>query len=313
MARRADRIWPDVYFGRPGSLIKLPWPRDGIAKDYDREVFEFVTGSGQRQVSSLMGGSRLYELSWRALHTDNYGILERFWTGNAGVGPWALIDPSIKNMLLPNQASATSISNDTTGFYTSNGASNMGDLISNDAGGTTLHGGYNARSLRWYFSVDASAMTPVLNLVTPYRDWTGFPVAPGLSYMWSFWVKPDGVVDTAITVSATLTWYDSAGTQLSVVTGAATSVTAWTSLSAGGVAPAGAAFAAPRISVTGSTITTGASLYVDELMLEQDSVVNDWAPGTGIRPVEIVSLTDSVPFNTRFKNDISLSLRELAA
>jgi hypothetical protein len=41
-------------------------------------------------------------------------------------------------------------------------------------------------------------------------------------------------------------------------------------------------------------------------------VVNDWAPGTGIRPVEIVSLTEPVTFATRFRESIQMVLREVA-
>jgi len=48
-------------------------------------------------------------------------------------------------------------------------------------------------------------------------------------------------------------------------------------------------------------------------MLEQDSVVNAWAPGTGIRPVEITDLNDAVPFEARFRQGLTLNLRELAA
>jgi hypothetical protein len=64
--------------------------------------------------------------------------------------------------------------------------------------------------------------------------------------------------------------------------------------------------------VTGSTVTVNGSIYIDEPMLEQDTVLNDWAPGTGLRPVEILSLTDSVPFNARFRQGASMVLRELA-
>lgn len=308
---RADRNYPDVYFGRPGAFLKLPYPRGDMDKTYDRAVYDFITGTGQHQVSSLIGGSRLRTVNWKALHVDNYAILERFWTGMAGVGPWAFIDPSDRNLLLPNQASATSTFNDSTGWVTSTGATNMGQILSNAAGGTTQHSVYNARSLRWYFNV-AAATTPVLQFTTPYRGWFGFPVVPGLSYKWAFWARPDGTVDASITLAAKLRWYDSAGVELSDLTGGDTVTTTWTRLSVGGVAPAGAAYAFPRVVATGSTITTGASVYIDEPILEQDTVLNDWAPGTGIRPVEILNLTDAVPFNASFRQGISLVLRELA-
>jgi hypothetical protein len=76
-------------------------------------------------------------------------------------------------------------------------------------------------------------------------------------------------------------------------------------------APAGAAYVKPVWIVTGSTVAAGGSLYIDEIMLEQDNVVNSWAPGTGVKPVEIVSLMDTVPFNARFRVAPVMTLREV--
>jgi hypothetical protein len=78
-------------------------------------------------------------------------------------------------------------------------------------------------------------------------------------------------------------------------------------------APAGTAYVRPIIVADGTTITTGASLYLDEMLLEQDSAFNSWAPGSGTRPVEILSLTDVIPFDTRFRRAVNMTLQELIA
>lgn len=306
---RAERIQPDVYIGRPGALVKVPWPRGDMSKPLDKLVYEFVTASGQRQVSQLVGGTRLYTVNWNAFHTDTFSILERFWSGSAGAGPWVFVDPSMKNMLLPNQAAATSVFYDTRQWATQTGAANEGELISN-AAAVGLHT-YNARSLRWLFS-SAAATTPGLGLTTPYRNWYGFPVVPGMSYAWSAWCRPDGTVDSNITLRVVLQWLNASGVWQSEVSSGDTALTGWQRLSAVGVAPVGAVYAKPMFFATGSTITTGGSLYIDEPMLEQDTVVNDWAPGSGLRPVEIMSLDETVPFDARFRKGISMTLRELA-
>lgn len=308
---RADRNYPDVYFGRPGALIKLPYPRGDMDKPYDRQVFDFITGSGEHQVSALAGGSRQRTLNWKALHVDNYAILERFWTGMAGVGPWVLIDPSDRNLLLPNQASATSAFYDARGWTVAGGA-DMGTALSNGVGGTTQHSVYNARSFRWLFGTGPVNAFPVLLFDSPYRNWAGYPVVPGLSYCWSAWARSDGVVDTSITMAAKLQWMDATGATLSEISGGDLVMGGWVRHSVIGVAPAGAVFARPIFVATGSTITVNGSIYIDEPMLEQDTVLNDWAPGTGLRPVEILSLSDAVPFNARFRQSVSLVLRELA-
>lgn len=308
---RADRIWPDVYFGRPGALIKMPWPRDGIEKPFDRPVYEFITGSGQRQVSSLLGGSRLFVMKWRALHVDTYTALERFWTGNAGAGPWIFIDPSMRNILMGNIAAATSMYYDTREIYTLTGAADMGDLISNKAGGTTQHNPYSVRSLQWRF-LATPATSPTLTFGVAYRSWYGYPIVPGKSYVWSFWARPDGTVDTSVNLTARIKYYSAAGVEVADATGGDTVVSGWTRVSCTSVAPSNAAYCMPRIIATGSTITTGASIFFDEFMLEQDIVVNDWAPGTGNAAVEIISLTEQVPFDANFRQEVTMTLRELA-
>jgi hypothetical protein len=308
---RADRNWPDIYFGRPGALFRFPYPRDGISKPFERQTFDFVTGSGQHQVSSLAGGSRLRTLSWRALHVDNFSLLERYWSGAAGHGPYVLVDPSDTNLLSPNQAGATSLFNDTSEWATNTGLTSDGTLSSNAAGGTTQHNIYNARSLRWNFTV-TPATNPILYAKSIYRNWAGIPVVPTLSYAWSAWCRPDGVVDSSITLAAKIQWYDKAGVFLTETSGGDVVMTTWTRLSVVGVAPSNAVYARPTFVATGSTITVGASIYVDEPQFEQDTVVNDWAPGTGLRPVEIVGFSDSVPFNGRFRLSPQLILRELA-
>lgn len=249
-------------------------------------------------------------MSWNALHVDTYAQIEQYWLGNMGVGPWAWIDPAVTNLLLPNQAAATSVENSSTGFATNTGAADMGTLTSNSTA-TFIHRARAPRSLRWQFTVTANSF-PVLGIKAPYRNWFGIPVAASTSYAFSCWARPDGIVDSSITCAVKLQWYDSTGAQIgSDVSGGDTVMTTWTQLSVIATSPSNAAYVKAVWVATGSTITTGASIYIDEIMLEQDTVVNTWAPGAGTRAVEIVSFNDPVPFNARFRKGIVLQLREL--
>lgn len=308
---RSERQVPSVYFGRPGALVTLPWPRGDLARSYEKQTFDFVTGTGQHHVSSSPQGSRAYTVTWNALHQDNYSLIEQYWTGMMGLGPWVFIDPSSPNLLLPNQASATNNLYDTTGLATSTGAANMGVILSSgDA--ANIHRPGATRNIRWQF-VAAAAGSPTLVFGPPYRNWFGIPVVVGLSYTWSFWAKPDGVVDSAITTSARIQWLDKDGGQLSESTGGDFTPSGWLRFVCTATAPANAVYARPVALTTSATITTGASVYIDEPMLEQDTVVNNWAPGTGLRAVEIVGLQETVPFEARMRRDLPLTLRELAA
>jgi len=302
---RSDRNYPDVYFGRPGALFKLPYPRGDMDKSFESQTYDFATAVGQHIVSRMVGGSRAYTVSWNALHVDNFAKVEQYWTGMMGQGPWVFIDPSIPNMLLPNQASATNLFGDARTFSASLG------VISSNTVASQTHRTGATRSLRWLFSSAPGVSTPTLTLTAPYRSWFGYPVVPGLDYRFSAWLKPDGTVDSNITASVKLEWLTSSGSSVSVISSSSTAITAWQRLSAGGVAPPTAAYVRPTVVLDGSTIAAGGSFYVDELLLEQDTVVNDWAPGTGLRPVEILSLPDTVPFNARFRKGVTMTLREL--
>lgn len=302
---RSDRNYPNVYFGRPGSLVTLPWPRDGIDKPYERRTFDFATATGNHIVSVMLGGSRIFTLGWKALHLDNYRMLEQYWLGTMGPGPWALIDPSMPNLLMPNQSSTTNLYADARHFSVNQGS------VSSNGTASQIHRTGATRSLRWLFT-SAGSSFPVLTMTAPYRNWFGFPAMIGLPYRFSAWVKPDGIVDAAMTVSLKLQWLNAAGGLIDELSSGDIPVTAWQQLSVGGVAPALTAYAKPTVVLTGSTVAAGGSLYVDELLLEQDSVINTWAPGAGIRPVEILSLPDNVPFNGRFRKGVTMTVRELS-
>lgn len=311
---RGERQVPVVYFGRPGALQQLPWPRGDMDRPYERQTFDFLTGSGNHAVSSLAQGSRSYALSFNALHQDTFTILEQYRIGANGPGPFVIIDPSAPNLLPPNVAAATGLMNDATSLlsFTTSIAGDNGTPVSN-TDPTFIHRAAGWRSIRWRFTVAAAAF-PTLGVKPMYRNWPAHPVAPSVPYVFSSWVRPDGIVDSSITCAMKLEWQDANGTPIGAqISGGDTVLTTWTRLSVTGTAPSNAAFVRPIWVATGATITVNSSLYIDEPMLEQDSLVNDWAPATGIKPVAIIGLTETVPFAARFREGLQLAIRELAA
>lgn len=307
---RAGRQVPKVYFGAPGKLQTLPWPSGGLDKPYERQTFDFLTGSGLHQVSSLTVGSRQYNVNWATMHVDTFSLLDQYRTGANGPGPWVFIDPSAPNLLPTNVAAATAQISVSTDWFTPTVAAGQGSLASNK-NPTYLHRAAAWASLGWKF-VSAPDSVAILSARPQFRNWFGHPVVPALPYAFSSWVTVDGVVETNATVSMRLGWLDATGAQLSESAGTSTAVTGWTRLSVIATAPAGAVYVEPRWRLDGTTMATGGSLYIDEPILEQDSVLNTWAVGTGIRPVEIVALGESVPFEARFRTGMAMTLRELA-
>jgi len=305
---RGYRTDPDFYFGAPGTLVALPWPQGGFLNPVEREVSDFQSGSGNHRVSTLVGTSRIYSITWTALHQETFDKVNRYWLGHQGPGPFAIIDPTRPNLLTPNQSSACGVWRDTTDF-TLGGTTQNGTLSANKTT-SLIHRSDGTRSLRWLFS-GTLVTTPSLLLKPQSSLWPGIPCVAGLPYTLSFWVKPDGVVDSSINVGAHITWYNSAGAVVSTTTLAPAAVTTWTHLSVTGTAPVGAAFGLPAVDMTSSTVTSGGSLYLDEFMYEQDSVVQTWAPGTGVLPVSILGLNEGTSFDALFRVQPSLILREV--
>lgn len=306
---RADRNYPDLWFGLPGKLIKLPYPRDGVEKPYERQTFDFVTGSGNHQVSSLSTGSRIFDLKWKALHLDSFSKLDQYRIGANGPGPWILVDPSMPNLCPLNVGSATGLYNNATHFISDGGA--QGTVGSNSTA-AFVHRANGWRSIRWRW-LTTPATTCTLGMAPLYRGWPGQPCVPGLSYAFSSWMTPDTATDASVTVSMRIQWLDSAGSAISEISSGDTAVTAWQRLSVVGVAPSNAVYMQPRWYAVGSSLVNGTYMYIDEPLLEQDTVVNDWAPSTGIKPLEIVALSDVVPgFASRFRQGVQLQLREMA-
>lgn len=309
MALRSTRQVPNVYFGIPGKLVTLPWPASGMDKPYDRQTSDFLTGSGMHQTSTLVLGSRPYEIAWDALHIDNFIKLSQFRIGVNGAGPFVLIDPSSPNLLDANVSAPTAVTGFTSQSFIS--VSGANGTITHNSNSAFVHRSLGWASLKWAWSV-TPATTPQLFVQSPSRAWYSYPCVPTLSYAFSSWVTVDGTVETNATVAVKINWLNASGGVISTSAGSATAVTGWTKLSVIGTAPAGAVYMQPFWELTGSTMVSGGALYIDEVMLEQDTVVNDWAPGTGIKPVEILGLSEKVPFDTRFRTNVTLSLRELA-
>lgn len=309
---RSSRQVPSLYFGQPGKALQtLPWPANGIDKPYERQTFDFLTGSGLHQVSSLSVGSRQYTVNWDSMHVDTFTLIDQYRVGANGPGPFVLIDPSAPN-LLPANVSAptgvTSLPNPDFIFPTSGAGQGA---LGNNVDPTKIHRTSGWASLRWIFN-SAPDATAVLVPAPQFRNWFGHPVVAGLPYAFSSWVTVDGTIETNASVSVRLGWLDKDGVQLSESSGTVTAVTGWTRLSVIATAPASAVYAVPRWVLDGTTMAVGGALFIDEALWEQDGVVNNWAVGSGIRPVEIVGLGESVPFEARFRTNVQMTLRELA-
>lgn len=292
-----------LYFGRPGVLVTLPEPKGGREITRLRRRSRFDLGSGGVRTATIVGGKRQFTLNWNNLDYATFATLEAFDQGLQGQGPFVYLDPSRRNMLTENQSGATSVTNDSSNFTV---AGSGGRLTSS----TTAKRG--PRSLRWNFDFSNPPDGATLTLDSPSVDFPGIPVAIR-PYSFGFQSQ---AVGGAITLTARLTWLDSSGVALSTVTGSPVSVPVgvWTPVKVINQAPpAGAAYCNASVTASAGTIAAGESVRLDELQLVEGVDVDAaWAPGTGVLPVDVVSLSESPPWGfTQYRAGPVLVLQEV--
>lgn len=292
-----------LYFGRPGALQVIPDTRAGREITRVRRRSRFDLGSGGVRTATIVGGKRTVSLNWQALDAATWAYLESFDQGHQGQGPFVYLDPSRRNMLTDNQSAATSVTNDASNFT----VTGSGGTIASEA--TIVKRG--PRSLRWNFAT-ATPASAILSLSAPSLDFPGIPVAVRAH---SFCVQAQAVVGP-VTLQAQIQWLDKAGGALTTATGSAVAVAvgSWTPVKVvNALAPAGAAFALCSVVATPATIAAGESVILDELQLVEGADADaTWSPGTGVLPVDVVSLSETPPFAyTQYREGPTLVLQEV--
>lgn len=273
------------FLGRYGSLVQLPQPGRGITPTLIRPSSTRQTIGGGQAVALTPGpGRRTWALSWASLTPDTASVLEAFYAGGNGFGPFVFLDPGRRNHLGANQSAATSVSNDTTGFTP--GASETVASVT-----TPVLRGPRALS---YAATSATAGILTLDPPTGLAGWP----TPALA-TWTFSAQlRGGGADPTVTAGLALVWLDSAGATLSTTLGSAitTSSSAYAQVSASAAAPANAVGFKAQVRVTPGSITGSTIVYVDQPCLDLSSSVRAWVMGTGVPQVSITDNPVTYPW-----------------
>jgi len=247
----------------------------------------FGTGGGGVRVGKITGGKRQYTLSWSGLDLDTFSTLLEFDQGHRGPGPFVLLDPGQRNMLTVNQSSTTSETNDTDNFTVA------GSGYSATSESTVYRRG--PRSFR--VNIAYASQSGTVTLDPPAADWPGIPVYASRPIVFSYWARGSGS-DPIVTLTPKLTWYSTAGVSLSTTSGTPTPTASasWTQMSVTDTPPASAAYVLCSVAASGGSISASASLYFDQFQLEEGAAAGTWRPGTGVMPVQIISVAEGWPF-----------------
>jgi hypothetical protein len=135
-----DPYTPSFWLGKPGALTQIRMPDAGIRRD----------GADNFAVRNLLDGQsvdrspylcRTWTFTHQWLTPDVMSVFMEYATRQRGIGPFILIDPQMKNLLSPNQASGTDALHTTEGFA----VTGTGDVLSS----STAWFQQGERSLLW--------------------------------------------------------------------------------------------------------------------------------------------------------------------
>lgn len=301
---------PDFYLGKPGNLTKLPAPMPDISFSRVRGASTVTSLNGNRMTHYASAfGRRSWDLEWSQMTEDEYYLLDEFFSGQRGKGPWYFVDPSRRNILVPQQASATDVlvtGDELDGFA-------GGFAIDWDSGETLASSGafvlQGTRSLAWQLPFPTTA--GFVNLTSPRTGWPGYPVAPDLIGQQTFSVYTQCPI--AAEVGCALYFYTSDGAFVTSVIGSTTILVAdtWTRVTMSTSTPATAAYMVPLFFVMNVSITSATTVYLDKLQLEYTAAATNWQPGQGAPLVSILEPSESSARYGRWET--SWTLQEVGA
>lgn len=150
----SDPYAPSFWLGKPGALTQIRMPDAGWSRpsNDDFSVHNLLDG---QSVDRSPYVCRVWQFQHQWLKPDVMSVLMEYATRQRGIGPFILIDPQMKNLLTPNQASGTDALHTSEGFIS-------GYAASLESYTTTFLQG--ERSLKW------SGIVPDTNTQTQYWD-----------------------------------------------------------------------------------------------------------------------------------------------
>lgn len=277
----------DFWLGPAGALVRLPSPNDGVDRPRTRGRTTLTTFDGGVAVVQRLRSKGQWNLPYSYLYEQDYETIRQYAEGSFGDGPFALIDPSVRNVLGPDGSTA--------------GLRTNADLMWRAGAGTLTRGPVNPTDPRCA-SIAWSATTAVADRLSVYaiydpvgKAWSVDPVrtpfvVPALAMTFS------AVVSGAGQITFGLLCFTADGSQVAspvapvvaALTGGYTPIAL--SVPAGGFG-AGVAFAS-----YGIQMRVGDSLSLSLPQIEYADTASSWSPGHGSPRVVITAdPPDSVP------------------
>ena len=237
-----DPYAPSFWLGKPGSLVQIRMPDAGIGREgVDNFAVRNLLDGQAVDRSPYLCRTWTFQHQW--LTPDVMSVFMEFATRQRGIGPFILIDPQMKNLLSPNQASGTDALHTAEGFA----VTGTGESLSS----STAWFQQGERSVAWNFS-RAVSTGGVLRLQAPSQlyGWCA-PTGKGIAFS-------GYMTSTLESVDARprIVFLSSAGVQVGVVTGGviSTVISTGSPFCVTGAMPSNAVYFAPEVVVSGTSL-----------------------------------------------------------
>lgn len=261
------------YLGKPGAMRQLPPPNGPVTASPSRQDVARTTLSGGTVVIGRLKAKKSYSLPYEFLDATSADTLLGFYNRLYGVGPFVLVDPSVRNVLGLDVSSMGVRSNASIGWVADQGTLSR-DTIAPPAGAA------DSGVLKWATSGTTNA-TLAPGTTAGAADIASAPVyLPNEAVTVSLYV----IASASSTVTLKLNGYKADGTRLNQIYGANTPVGsgAWVRLTVSAAAQAsalvGCAFVLPEVALG---TTPPASLSLAGAQLEYGPTATAWQPGYG--------------------------------
>lgn len=243
--------------------------------------------SGRQRVDRALRSSRSWALGWDWSEHADWSQLYELYDGQAGPGPFWFLDPTVRNYLSPDQATAGTAVGEEAAWATLVGTETV------DVQGTFADIGCTA-SVQWDLPV--SPTQGVLRL--PHYSGQHRPTLPG--WEWTYWQRAGNwSSDVTIDARVEIVWYDDGGSVLSTSTGtyAPLAVTGYGRHAVTATAPVDAVGFEPRLRLDLTDIAGGvaAEVRLGRARLIQGPDDTTWYPGQDIPRVSITGQDDALP------------------
>lgn len=240
-----DPYAPSFWLGKPGALTQIRMPDAGIQRDgVDNFAVRNLLDGQSVDRSPYLCRTWTFQHQW--LTPDVMSVFMEYATRQRGIGPFILIDPQMKNLLSPNQASGTDALHTTEGFA----VTGTGESLSS----STAWFQQGERSTAWNFTQAVGVNGGVLRLQTPTGLY-GWCAPTGKAIAFSGYVSS---TYESLDVQPRIVWLSAAGAQVGVVTGSVISTVLATGspFCVTGAMPANATYFAPEFVATGASFSS---------------------------------------------------------